>query len=51
MGDPVDIGAIVTNAFGGFDAVVPVVATAAIGLTLLLWGIPRAARFFKKVAS
>lgn len=42
---------IVTTAFAGFAGYIPAVATAAIGVTVLIWGIKKLSRFFKGLAS
>ncbi|MGO2655218.1 MAG: hypothetical protein ACTH93_05225 [Pseudoclavibacter sp.] len=42
---------IVTTAFADFAGYIPAVATAAIGVTVLIWGIKKLSRFFKGLAS
>ena len=42
--------AIVTAAFADFAGYIPAVATAAIGITVLLWGTKKLIGFFKGVA-
>lgn len=45
------IGTTVNGALSGIEAELLVVAPAAIGVAALLWGIPKAVRFFKRVAA
>lgn len=47
VGDP---GSIVTTAFAGFAGYIPAVATAAIGVTVLLWGVRKLSSYFKSLA-
>lgn len=49
--DAADPGAIVTTAFASFAGYIPGVATAAIGVTVLIWGIKKLSGFFKGLAS
>jgi hypothetical protein len=44
-------GTIVTGAAGSLTPVLLLVAAAGAGLALLMWGIPKAIKFFKRVAS
>lgn len=46
-GDPADI---VTTAFASFASYIPAVATAAIGVTVLLWGVRKLSSYFKSLA-
>lgn len=46
-GDP---GDIVTTAFASFSTYIPAVATAAIGVTVLLWGVRKLSSYFKSLA-
>lgn len=46
-GDP---GDIVTTAFASFSGYIPAVATAAIGVTVLLWGVRKLSSYFKSLA-
>lgn len=50
MGDGIDIGSIVTGAFGDLTQYIAPVAGAGIALALGFWGIPKMVAFFKKTA-